>query len=825
MGKMVERRRAARWIGAAPRALLAGGILIGGPLAAGAADSDKLEEVVITAQKRSENIQDVPIAVTAFTAQALQDKGVVDIHGLANLTPNVNLDAGSPFSGSTSVLSASIRGIGQDDFAMNLDPGVGVYLDGVYLARTVGANQNLLDVDRVEILKGPQGTLFGRNTIGGAISIVTHTPGDQYHFTGQVTGGSYNREDISGSADMPVASNFLTSLTFSSQRRDGWQKQVPYVSAVPYVAEPDSAFGNAGTGPSGGARGGQNQQAFRAKALWKISDDFNVTFTADLTHEDQSATPYTVLQTVTSGPQAVFGAFYNLCLEGIPFAPTAQSVCGPRAGANGTTMPGLWNANANPSTYHPPYSMATASTGNIDTTYANGLNFDRLDSYGGSVTADWTYSDDISFKSITSYRALDWKVGLDTDGSVLDMLGLSFAEGQKQISQELQMIGKAFGGRLNYVNGLYFFHEDGYIHDWVTFADGLFQVDGPNQLRTDSYAAFTHLNYSLTDQIGLTAGARYSLDKKSFEGGQEDPNGFVYKIAGLPVAPFAAKILGFPNPNNLLQFYPPGWNYQSFYEFTPTVGAEYHWTGDLMNYFSYSKGFKTGGWTTRLTSPESTASAFGPEKANTYEVGAKSQWLDHRLLANLALFYTDYQDIQLNVQNGLSPTFVNAGSANIYGAELESQARLGGGLSLNTAFGYTDAQYSSVLPTAVSNGVQITTGFKLPKTPKWKASVSPQYLVDLANDATLRLSVDYTYTGTMYNDISDNPLLKREATSIVNSSVSYVPPNDRWELTLGGTNITNTRYITTGTINYAAGVVSGTYSDPAEWYVSLKIKL
>src|SRR5437879_2543760 len=151
---------------------------------------EKLQEVVVTAERREENIQNVPIAITAITTETLRSKGVTDIHALGNLTPNVNLDAGSPFSGSNSVLAASIRGIGQDDFAFNLDPGVGVYVDGVYYARTVGANQNLLDVERIEILNGPQGTLFGRNTIGGAISIVTRTPGDKAAVQAQLTGGS-----------------------------------------------------------------------------------------------------------------------------------------------------------------------------------------------------------------------------------------------------------------------------------------------------------------------------------------------------------------------------------------------------------------------------------------------------------------------------------------------------------------------------------------------------------------------------------------------------------------------------------------------------------
>src|ERR1700719_3966167 len=187
------------------------------PSAAPPADSGVLQEIVVTAERRSENIQSVPIAVTAFTAEALQARNLTDIHALGNLSPGVNLDSGAPFSGDRSVLSASIRGVGQDDFAFNLQPAVGVYLDGVYLARTIGANQNLLDVDRVEILKGPQGTLFGANTEGGAISIVTHTPGNEQKFTAQATGGSLHRRDFGFSADLPIIDGtLLSSITVSS---------------------------------------------------------------------------------------------------------------------------------------------------------------------------------------------------------------------------------------------------------------------------------------------------------------------------------------------------------------------------------------------------------------------------------------------------------------------------------------------------------------------------------------------------------------------------------------------------------------------------------
>jgi len=147
-------------------------------------DEGGIAEIVVTAQKRAENVQDVPIAISAFTAEALSERAVTSVASLSNISPNVTLDAGTPFSGSSAVLSAYIRGIGANDFAFNIDPGVGIYLDGVYLARSVGANQDLPDVERIEVLKGPQGTLFGRNTIGGAISIVTHDPGKEFRFKG-----------------------------------------------------------------------------------------------------------------------------------------------------------------------------------------------------------------------------------------------------------------------------------------------------------------------------------------------------------------------------------------------------------------------------------------------------------------------------------------------------------------------------------------------------------------------------------------------------------------------------------------------------------------
>ena len=804
--------------------------------------SEQLEEVVVTAEKRTENVQQVPIAITAFSAEALADKQVVDIHTISNLTPNVTLDAGTPFGASTSVLSASIRGIGQDDFAFNLDPGVGVYVDGVYYARTVGANQNLLDVDRVEILKGPQGTLFGRNTIGGAISVVTHEPGTEFKGQGQVTFGSLNRRDIAATVDVPITDKLLSSITISSLQRDGYQKRIPYPGNTGNEIGL-SQFETAGDYSVSNTEGGQNQQVVRAKLVWLASDSVKVTLSTDFTHEDQSAMPNTILATEQNNPASLAG-LYNLCvtspnaaaataifnLLGIGAPGAGANVCGPigpsiahvPGGGFVTTGPALYGSN------RLPYSMAVASTGNIDTTYADGVNFSLMDTWGASVTVDWTINDQLEFKSISGYRGISWGAGMDFDGSPITLVEPSFKERQHQESEEVQLIGKAFGDRLNYVAGLYGFNEGGDIHDFVPLTT--LQIDGPNYLNTDSYAGFVHANYKLTDQIGLTAGARYSLDHKQFVGGQSDLNAFAYKIAGCyPVTAACQALLGFPVPGQPTRYFPAGMNTEDFYEFTPTAGAEYHFTDDVMTYYSYSKGFKSGGWTTRLSNPIPSASlaAYGPEKANTHEVGIKTELFDHKLRLNLAGFYTDYSQIQMQVQIGVSPTTKNAGDADILGTELESNWLIGNGMSLNTAVGYIDAYYTKTDPgTAGISGsaAALPLGTPLMKTPKWKIGMGPEYDQDLPNQGVLRFLGQWTHTSTMGNDIFDTALIRRPTNDVFDMSVAYVSPTDRYQVILGGTNISNTRYLTTGQNQTAGGFIAGTYNAPAEWYLQLKAK-
>jgi iron complex outermembrane receptor protein len=828
------------------------------------ASAQVLGEVIVTSQKREENIQNVAIAISAFTTESLKAKGVMDVHSLSNITPNVNLDASSPFSGDTSVLSASIRGIGQDDFAFNLDPGVGVYVDGVYLARTIGANQNLLDVERVEILKGPQGTLFGRNTIGGAINIVTHVPGPEARFQAEATGGSYNRTDLGFTADLPISDKLLSSITVSSLERDGYQDVIPYPAGTPlgdtpFVVDPINAYPKAGH-DTAEANGGQNVQVIRGKLLWLPSDTFEMTLTADYQHQDQPSTPATVLSVDENA--AFFGFIYNTCistpaavLDSGAFIPginwsTTNGVCSPRAtgspelgGTGGAALGGAGYVggpggnlllSSAPRLY---WTFANTDTGDIDKTYANGVSFAKNDVWGTSLTADWELGSNVNLKSITGYRQIKWSVGIDLDGTPEQIQEVTDNQNQYQFSQEFQLLGRAVNDRLNYVAGLYYFTESGFVHDFVPFQGLLYVYDYQNDVDTESYAGFLHVDFDFTDKFGVTVGGRYSEETKKFIGGQADLNGFDYKISGcnppsddanlhldpnIPPGVTCQMALGYPEASQPFRYFPTDQLEQKFEEFTPEVGIRFQFTDDVLLYAKYSEGFKSGGWTTRLSHPilDGTFAEFKPERAKQSELGLKTVFLDSRMLVNTAIFYTDYDDIQLNFQEQASPVLRNGGKAELKGAEIEAQAVLGGGFGFTLSGGYIDAEYTEINPL-----VGITTDHKIPKTPEYKVNFGPTLDIGVGNGGNLRFAVDYTYTSELFNDSLNTPELKRPEVENLNAAIRYTSPSGNYELAVGGTNLMDERYLTTGSINLAAGEKVGTYSRPQEWYATIRVKV
>ncbi len=842
------------------------------PAGSNSGETSGVQEIVVTAQKRSENVQQVPIAISAFTASALKERSITNVADLSNLAPNVTLTAGSPFSGSSSVLSAYIRGIGSNDFAFNIDPGVGIYLDGVYLARSIGANQDLPDVERIEVLKGPQGTLFGRNTIGGALSIVTHDPGKEFKLTSDVTTGSYNLIQIKATADIPITKDLSSSISYSSKNRNGYMHRIAYPGAT---ATSDSANNFVAAGYDGqglGTEGGDNTYSLRGKLKWDDGGKLRATASADYSYTNQSQAPSTLLTTVTTtdpangvvgnfaGTSAAnipgtafdpsgttgynFAGLYNFCVTSTATqiaARNATALCGPRSGVNGyKTQPGL--AGSGQPTYDNKYV-----TGNIDTSYANGVSFSRTKSAGGQVTLDYEFSPDLSAKSITSYRELHWSSGSDLDGSPISFFTTSFSENQWQFSQEFQLVGTALDKKLRYVLGAYYFKEAGDIHDYVTFGDGLLQIDGPNILATRNVAGFGQFDYRASDVIGITVGGRYTHEYKTFQGYQSDLNGFNYGLFNCPVldpvtglpAEVCRTGVGFPVAGEPLRYYPVVKDPQIFNNFSPKLGLQIHPSRDVMIYGSYSQGYKTGGWTTRLTAPVSTAPSFGPEKAKTFEFGFKSKLIDRKLQLNGAAFHTDYEGIQLNSQKGVSPTIQNTGNARINGAEIELVMVPTPALQVTASAGYTDAKYTYVCgengvfrdfclgnnayvaPTSWQTGVYA--GGTLPATPKFKFNISPRYQMNLENGGRIVLIADYAHSSSAKNDTEGTYLLIRPALATVNGSIAYREPGKRWNITVGGTNIFNTRYVTNGQANLTAGSIFGTYSRPAEWFAKFGV--
>jgi iron complex outermembrane recepter protein len=840
-------------------------------------DSGGIQEIIVTAQKRAENVQNVPIAISAFTAEALQERGVGDVSALSGITPNVTLDASTPFSGSSAVLGASIRGIGSNDFAFNIDPAVGVYLDGVYLGRSIGANQDLLDVERIEILKGPQGTLFGRNTIGGAISIVTHTPGKDFKAKGDVTLGRYNRIQARGLIDIPISDGLSSSVAFGILKRDGYQRRVPF-PGNPGANDSYTLFPAAGY-QTGTRQGGDDSWNVRGKLHWDNGGNVRATLTADYSKLDQESTANTVLavtpvpgpfgglsandlgpaqgfpiQTaldVTTGSSGfLFAGLYNFCIGATTAqiaARNATNLCGPRSSNAGfNTLAGLAsrNVDGNPNNDLLPYDSRFVNA-NKDVSFADGNNFSKLKQYGFAYNLEFDLAENVTLRSISSYRKLDFSAGVDLDNSPLPILQTSFIVKQEQLSQEFQIAGKALDDKLNFVLGAYGFKEKGDLRDFVTFSAGLLQVDGPGKVQTKAFAGFGQLDYKFSDLIGITLGGRYTKENKRYDGFQSDINGFNYKLFNCtppasqplgPLGPNCQTLVGFPVAGQPFRYYPLTPNRQKFKNFSFKGGVQVHPAKDVLVYGSFSQGYKTGGWTTRLSNPLPFAPTFGPEKAESFEVGLKSTLLDRKLQLNIAGFRTNYNGIQLNQQIGVSPTVANLGIARVQGFEVEVVAAPAPQFTINGSVGYVDAHYTYicgesgalrsfcqansafVAPNPFQLGVKA--GDDLPKSPHWKFNISPRYEASVGSGKLVFLA-DFTHTTRLRNDTEGTLLLIRPSTDIVNGSVAFKPESKNWELTIGGTNLTNERYLVTGQAQIAGGQIYGTFSRPREWYARL----
>ncbi len=800
--------------------------LLSAVLAAASPTADaqqRLEEIIVTAQRRAENVQDVPIAMTVVTGDTLDLRSITQVAQVSDFSPNVYIDPTVPFSGSSSVLAAYIRGIGQSDFAFNLEPGVGVYVDDVYLARSIGANVDMLDVERIEVLKGPQGTLFGRNTIGGAIHVITRRPGDEFTARAEMTAGAFERLDVRAAADFPlIEGKLMSSVAFSAKNREGYQRRIRFPGFEQFVSDRTEQFLQSAYQAFDRA-GGENQNNFRGKLLWVVNDDLEVTFALDYTRTNEEGTPNTVLRFDADNPDSLT-TLYNLCISAPPGAippcanPRGTDPAFPTVGAPFIIQPGLDN-----SVPRMPYTDAFM-TGDVDLSYANGNNFNKLEATGFSLNLTYSMPSGMTLRYIGSTRELESLFGFDFDGSPLPMLEPSFDTYQRQYSHEVQLSNASEEGRFDWTVGAYFFHEDGDLTDFVTFPGGLLQIYGENFFDNDAWALFAQVTIALTDRLDLTLGGRFTDEQKEFEGRQRDLNMIAPK-SGAP--PFI-----FPDQNDLTRYYPLGVNERDFDDFSGRFGFEYHFTDDVMAYVSYSEGFKSGGWTTRLSAPHLTTQPtpdnplgleFDAETAEAWEIGVKSQLLDQTLQLNLAAFSTDYEDIQVTQQVGASPVFSNGGDGNITGFEAELLWLPTEWLTLRAGFGWLDAEYDRI-----QEGVIRPDGSPLPldsmfvNVPETSWNTGFDYELPLENGSSWGFHFDWVHDDEIANDLGNTPELMQDKTDFFHASVSYRSAGN-WQVIFGGRNLGDERHVVTGQNQPAAGLVNGTYNRPREWFATVRV--
>ena len=760
-----------------------------------------LEEIVVTARKREESLQDTPVAISAFTAQELEYRQISSTDQLGDITPNVTFDPAGPSSGSNSAAQIFIRGIGQTDFTPVTDPGVGLYIDGVYMARSVGNVLDFLDVERVEILRGPQGTLFGRNTIGGAIVIHSKRPDNEFRGNLQGKFGDDDMIHITAKLNVPFSDNLFGNLAYAYRERDG------YVNRL---------YDDSDTGDD-------DNQSVRGSLLWEATDDFEAYVTFDYTRIRENGAP-----TVSAGvnDKMAFGTFGNGLLESCPTISVNPNFPG---GGPPTFPPPGFGAGGAPGCYGPDtFAGPHTSEGTFPV-------FSNLDIWGVSGELKWDVNEWLTIKSITGYREMEMDSSRDADNTPANIFATQDYYDHEQITQEIQLSGSALDEHLHWLIGFYYFQEEGFNINPVILPVGSLQSGGFYD--NESVAGFFQLTNNFTDNFALTIGGRYTVDKKRYTpdqfalGDASQGPGSIFattwpRVAGLYLSSTGPMRAG----QRILPFQEFD---EEFDDFTVMFNLAYNWTDNFMTYFNFSEGFKSGGFDQRFAAPPidpatgaltNAPSTFDPETVSSYEVGLKSEWFDNRLRMNLALFHTDYDNLQIIIRETFNPITFNGGSANIDGAEAELTWVPTDRLFITFALGYIDAEYAELSDSVINNATPIFPHYKLVNTPELSTALGVAYTMDLNDWATLTPRLDWSFHDEQYNNSVNTQKIFQDDYHLLNAALTMQTNDEHWEAVLAFRNITDEEYILTGNSGFAtaSSYAARVYGRPFEWSVSLK---
>lgn len=716
-------------------------------------DTYGLEEVLITARRRSENIQNTPIAVSAFTHEKLQRYGFDELNDIAQSVPNLTFVPSPPISGNSSASAVFLRGIGQLDFTINVDPGVGIYVDGVYLARSVGSNLDLLDLERIEVLRGPQGTLFGRNTTGGAVRLISKAPEKEASADIALTLGSDQRSDIKAVVNHPINEQLYTKISLLSRNRDG------------YVTD-----GN------GADLGDDNSNSLRWQWLWQPNENFDARFILDWTRDRENGSPNTPLNLFSRGqvPDRINLAAYGEAKL---------------AGCQPSTL------NSSLACFGPAWLQDSRN----NTTSEFPARSDN-DVYGTSLTLTqanpWG-----TIKSITAWRQLESDFQRDSDHTPFQLFATINQQQQRQFSQEFQILGNSDDQKRRWAAGLYYFKES---------ADELTQVFLPNPLgqltqgqfdndaENSNRAIYGEMTIDLSDKLHLTLGGRYTAERKRYASFQ------YFSDASTPDIPTQILV------NE------PGTT-QHFEEFTSRVTLAMDLSERTTAYATYSEGFKSGGFNARHLgqSPNLEAVPYEPEYVRQMETGFKYTHPNQKVRINAAVFNSRYKDIQISTNPDFTHNATitqNAAEAEISGAELEftlvpaREWRVEGHLS------YLNARYQHL-----DDEVSIASSNEFAWIPEWSASIAASYTWRFDNNARLMAQISGSYRsgteGTAENEVD----VRQDPYALLNSNITYWPPADVWSISMNVENITNKHYLLSANQNRAIGYAEGVYDRGRRW--------
>lgn len=768
---------------------------VAGPTVADTAMAD----IVVTAQFRNQSIQSTPLSITAISAELLQARGQTDIAQIAQQIPNVTLVQGGGIFGPS--VGAQIRGVGQFDSNPAYEPGVGLYVDDVYIATLNGAVLDLLDLERVEVLRGPQGTLTGRNSIGGAIKLFSRKPDGNNDASFEIGGGSRNLLSARASLGFKITDSLSGRASFVHKEQDGFIRRIDYGCANP--GNPEGVVAKRATGDCVvGKLGGENYSGARL-ALRYQNDSLDWLVTGDYSTKDSPAAGEVVTLVDPSRVPASFN-----CGRFCTYADFSSSGGRPLLGAP-SPLPGPGSQLSSPITI--PDSQTHKGWGissNVRVELAEHIDLTSISAYRRYRT---TFASDVDYGPEPSPTS-----GLPVvPGFSLQTFRHRF------FSQELRLSG-SIGSLVEWTVGgfysdqktlTYSLTEAGYVIPGL----GL-QVFTDDPVNASSKAAYATAIVRPSESVTLTGGLRYTEEAKDHTFVRRNLDGSVNTLLD-PTGEINGLVS--KSEGNRIDY---------------RISLDYRFSPELLAYSTVSTGFKGGGVTARpFDAAQAKLGAYGPETLTAYEIGLKTDLFNRRLRINLAGFINDYKDVQLQIQDcadyGGGPVcavIANAGNARFKGVEAELTAQPIHGLTIDGSVSYISATWKSLSPAVIGNSVTRPNGVFMedPATtaPKWKASAGIQYKMDLGSSGSLSPRLDYAYGSRRFQGRATSTPYYLPGYSLVNGRLTWQDASEKISISLEALNLLNKYYYTArfDAVFFNTGTAFSTVGQPREF--SLKAR-